>query len=504
MAITIKRQVGGLGLGAATPAQPLTPQIKKPDPYVPSVSRPRVGGVPQADQATPTVPRRRYIPPKPPAAAHIPEGGAASVRTVDRARNVATVSSSGISGIWDATGGRAIDAINAPGRWAGSAVDRVLPGKAGKIIKTPFAGYGGSGLEGALNKAFFLTADVAAVNQSFQQAINPDKTAEIIYKANPGNYASLEEAKNEVRNFNIGEMIGIIGENVAQAGVSRLITNIFSAAATWGLRGIATAAAVAAAPVELPAVVVFGISVATFAAITFIYDKLNTMNTEQMSTQGELAKMSPDSYKKFMSGEKPSENETVQMYEQMSEGGIGGYMAGSFANQIIGNFSDATAREPGQRSRTEVNQLRQARGLYQHGSELTWYDSEGFQTKLKMYASFGERNAEVSALLSAGYFLTPAGNTDMGGFHPQVDRYGRRIFDIDYPAFVKWLEDTDWLVTDNAGIAQRVFKLPKIRQDVLQVIQQGPITTDEWRSALKIWYDMAANEQQKALLAPRP
>lgn len=498
MANTLRPQVGGLGLGAATPAQtPLSPQKPKPEPFTPTISRPRVGGVPQVDQAQPAPVRRRYTPPRPILHGNLPPGG---VPTPPAPRPKANVTTSGLRGVWDIPS-KAADVINKPFDYVASKVPKGALSRAGESI---FGSYGGSGIAGAFNKAYYLTADAAAVRQSLGEVISPDKTAEILYNANPGNYQNIEEAKNEVRNFNSGEFLGIIGENIAQGAVTNLISRVIGGIALRAAGAAATIGVIAAAPVELSAGAAVAVTIATYFAISAIYEQVSKLTSPQMQDQAMLAKTAPDEYARMIAGNAPQDaTDPSAQYQQMSEGGIGGQLVGSFADAMISNIKDATSREPGQRSWEEVKAVRDERGTYKFAATVSDYNADGFPAKLPLYATFGKRNAEVDELLRAGYFLTARGENGMGGFEPYTDANGRRIFDIDYASFVKWLEDTDWLANDNPGIAQRVFKLPKISSNVILAQKTAPITNEEWRLALKFWYDKGANEQQKLLLTPR-
>lgn len=475
MANTRRNQIGGFGMGAATPSLPRLPIQRSTDEnWQPSVTRPRVGGVPQADQPTPspTRPTRRYSAPRAP----IPQ---APIRVDERAQADAAqrrrILGSGIGNIWDRAENinRQVNPVIRVQDWVDKGVEGIKPTALRKGLQVQIDSY--RGLPGKL----YLAMDIASVKQSVSEAFNPDQTAERLYNANPQNYSSIEEAKREVQAYNVGEIVGTFAENFAQAGASAFIG--------WAIRGLLT---VGAGVVGVSTGGVGFLAIATIASIvatTIAYDTAVKLTQPENPTARDMAISMPGTYESMIKGQDNGMGAYL-------EGGPGASLFGNaFTDMLSDGFIKAMNAEPYQNSREEVAQIRQERGAYDKAPELEWSDENGFKITLPMYSDWGRRKNEVHALFSAGYFLKPV--MDQEG-KPYVQGNGLRLLQVDYPQFIKWMLDTDWL-ENRSGIATRVMQLPKVDPATIEIMKEAPIQVDEYRVALKWWYDTAAIEYEK-------
>ena len=467
MALTRKPTLGGFGLGAATPARPRYPIEPNKD-WEPSVTRPKVGGVPQADQATPprTPPIRRYPGP----AAGIPRiTPRVNQAEKDAAAQRQRILGSGIGNVVDRADAIS-DRLNPTiklDEWVDKRVEGIKPTAIRTPIKLQTDSY-----RGLLGKVY-LGMDIASVKQSINEAISPDTTAERLYNANPGNYSSIEEAKREVQAYNTGEIVGTVAENVAQVGVNAFLG--------WAIRGLLTAGAAAVGIGTGGVGFIAFATIASVLATTLAYGKAVELTQPENPEQGDLALSAPGTYESMMKNEQND-------WGALAEGGPGASFIGNvFKDQLAEAFIWSMNAEPKQNTREQVSQIRGERGTYEKAPELQWTDDEGFSITVPMYASWGRRTDEVHALFSAGYFLTPVMDTEG---KPYTQGNGIRAFEVDYVNMIKWMQDTDWL-TNRSGLATRVMQLPKVDNRTVELMKETPITADEYRTALKWWYTQA-------------
>ncbi len=454
----------GYGSGAATPEPVPTPEPKPQRSWQPTVSRGRTTTtIPQQDlnEAKPRTPVRVSKPAtRPVAAAPRVQAPTPDMDPAVRSRttSAATAARSGVGNFYSRTM---------------TGVDSAMERAAAKVPTKPLRSIfkqNVSSYRGGLGKVMLL-GDAQAFVEGISQIANPDATAELIYNARPQDYASIDEVKQEVQAYNAGETAGIVLENVAQgmiltAGIFATLTGVWAVAVPM----IALIAATTAAQV------ISGSAAQDPTAANILMQNPNAI-AEAKQNEGK-----PE----------PGIAESVAGSLYYTHGGpIAGIIGTASRDQFTKAFRDNMAALPKQNSREEVNKMRQDRGILGE-IDGTYND---FASKLTLYKSFGERENEVSLALTTGYFMTPTGYTlevpDGNGGYQEI-----REFELDYPKFITWFEDTDWLES-RSGLVQRVAKLPGVSPVTQQAHNEAPISPLEARYALKFWYDYY-NEQQAA------
>lgn len=453
------RTYEGYGSGAATPEPSPTPKPQRS--WEPTVTRGRTTTtIPQQDlpQATPRprvpvkpLPQPKPVVPAPRVQAPTPDMDPV---TQQRADVSARSTASGIGGFLDRTVG---------------SIDRSAESIAGKVPTKPLKyifKQNVSSYRGVLGK-IMLVGDAQAFVESINEVANPDKTAELIYNARPQDYASIDEVKQEVQAYNAGEATGILLENVAQGAI--LTAGIFA-----GLTGAWAVAIPMLAMIGATAVlqVVSGTAAQEQTASNILLQNPNAITEAQQNPT------------------EPGLAETIAGGFYSTHGGpIAGAIGTMTRQEVVNQFRDNFNAVPQQNSRDEVMKMRDDRGVL--GTLKGAYN--GFESDLTLYKSFGNREGEVGLALTMGYFMTPTGVTydvpDGNGGYMTI-----RDFNLDYPSFITWFEDTDWL-EQRTGVAQRAAKLPGISGQTIAAQNQSPITPLEARYALKFWYDYYSEQQ---------
>lgn len=468
----------GYGSGAATPEPVPTPTAPQRT-WQPTVSRGRTTTtIPQADMPAPT-PARTPVKVSRPKASVIPTAPSMDAPTPSmdpgirrRVAATATAAKSGVGGFYDRTVGRLDRGMTA-------ATEKIPTAKGKTLFKNATSSYNGK-----LGKVV-LVGDIQAVIEDVNQVINPDATAELIFNARPQDYASIEDAKAEVRAFNIGEAVGTVAEAAVVGGI------------TTGIMSLGPVAALAAGTIGgilMPALI-FG---AVMFAATLALDAVDSSQLDPNKMDRNALLMNPDAAKEatdpLIQGPVGSTvNAVGGMFYNPHGGGPVQSLFGALSLSELGNkFKDDFATVPGQLSREEVTKRRSDRGF---AGEVSLPYADGTEARrMTLYKTFGDRAEEVGNVLTTGYFMKPTGYTfdvpDGNGGYQTI-----REFDLDYESFNTWFEDTDWM-KNGEGILQRVFKIPPIDSTTLSEAQKSPITTLEARYALKFWYDLGKQQQE--------
>jgi hypothetical protein len=331
--------------------------------------------------------------------------------------------------------------------------------------------------EGPHGKAF-LAGDIAMIASKIPEIINPEDTAKLVFDANPGMFASLEDAKRQVGDYNWGQIGGAIVDNFTNILVSRGVASIGSRAVvpliTRGAALIGAEALGASAIGALGGPV--GIA-ATVLATIGIMALLEVFNPES-STRGSQET-------RIMKQGGTVEGIDIPVLGNPTYGTSAADAVSYGVTSFMKNLQDGMTREPNQNSRNEVETMRTERKPMKY----EWVGEDGNVYQRTYYSNFGNRTQEVRALLTSGYFIYPTGNMmdvpDGKGGYKQI-----REFSMDYDGFIRWLEDSDW-VANPTGIRQRVVSLPRIAPLTVTAAQKEQISVEEAAYALKSWYDDA-------------